>query len=111
MEEDGSDDRFCPKCKGFMVKGKVTDNFGFQPVHYRDKRFKGVRFFTGDSRPEGLFKESGYLVNAYMCEVCGFLEFYGDLETDAGDIKDLGKIAEDEIESIADTIKKAFKDL
>ena len=113
IQKEGNEmeDKYCPKCKGLMIKGKVSEFFGIQPIHYRDKRWKGVRFFEGDSMAEGILKESGYLINAFMCEVCGFVEFYGDLETDAGDIKDLGKLAENEIENIADQIKKAFKDL
>lgn len=100
--------KICPKCNGKMIFGKMSEQFGVNIAHYRDKRFKGVRFFEGASKPGGLFQESGYLINSCMCEKCGFIEMYADLETDAGDIKDIGELAGNEIQRLADSVAEAF---
>ncbi len=98
----------CPKCDGKMIYGKLTEMFGPNIVHVRDKRFKGIRFFEGESKAFGLFQEKGYLVNSMMCTKCGFVEMYADLKADAGDIKDIGEIAGNEITKITDDIAEAF---
>jgi len=57
----------CPKCEGEMKRGNVAGRALMQ-------------FMTGD--PNKLFGlvRGVRKTNAYMCQKCGFIEMYGELE-------------------------------
>lgn len=77
-------EKTCPKCKGKMEPGKMSDS-----VHSTDrdirglfnKKYRGLYWFAdeGISTLMGSRSDRISLVG-YICIKCGFVEIYGELE-------------------------------
>ena len=67
----------CPKCKGSMEQGFVTDNtYGAVAVSQWVAGAPQKSFWTGTKVP----KRACVPIGGYRCASCGYLEFYARTE-------------------------------